>query len=935
MSTTGTPFRAENEAQARALAFLQFDVLPDSNVGFPKPGDRVADFLIEREIGRGGMGVVYRALQVSVGRSVALKLVPHDPAGLSSSELLRLQREGRMLASVRHEAIVGLHAAGAVPGFHYVAVDLIDGVTLKDVMLGRAPMLPHPGEPGWLPFVLRALHKIAGALGAAHQRGIVHRDVKPANVLVDRVGRPFLVDFGLAREDRRTGATLTSGFVGTPQYASPEQARGELLDPRSDVFSFGAMAFEALCGRSPFEGSTTSGLLESVQRAAPAWPDPSRVPRDVRIVLETCLEKCPQDRYDDARDVEAELGRILRFEPIHASSPGKIRRLWRRLLRPSTRVVTISAIGALLVVTATMVGMLVRRGALLERLEAGARLVRVDQLFQHGDTSESEEELARLVRIEPPIPGAAGRLADLHLFRRENEAAAALYGRETAAAGATLADWCGLRLARAGQDGVRPVDDPSVAIPGRTDRDFALFALYREAQTNFDAALEAIDRALELRPSCFEWRRIRARNLTRLGRTADAIRELRLASEIRRNDRSVTLSLAVALESAGRQEEAEAVVRSTLSVTPDDPVLVAELSCCLRRSYRRREAMETARRAYALAPDEGRAIDALAFNLMAEESFDEARALLTAAGERHGDSPEIVYRRACLERMTGHLALAEELEVRLEAMARRDDAWTAMALGLKGDLQMDRGCEADAVETFARLESSEPESAEWPWRRGKALLEDGRVAEAEASVRRSLELDPSRTDVLYTHGRVLRLLGRRWDALVAYERALALKPDWGQTYYWIADVWFDLGEPRVSLRYLREALARHPNWMDAWVLQAICHRDLGDLDDAIDSYARALEERSHAPVRADRAELLQRVGRDREALVEFERAIHDDPNLPTAWCGEGILRLDSEDPSIRDPFEAMRLLRRALELDPDNAEYCDVLSRARITLGLD
>jgi tetratricopeptide (TPR) repeat protein len=930
----GTSFRPENELQARAIAFLQFDAEPAANVEFPKPGDRVADFVVECEIGRGATGVVYRARQLSADRSVALKLVPHDREGLSGSELLRLQREGRILASVCHEAIIGLHAAGAVPGFHYVAVDLVDGVTLRQILQGRAPGFPRPGEPAWLPFVLRTLHKVAGALGAAHRRGIVHRDVKPANVLVDRTGRPFLVDFGLAREDRRTGATLTSGFVGTPQYASPEQARGEPLDARSDVFSFGSMAFEAVFGCAPFEGATTADLLASVRRDAPRWPDDRHVPRDVRTVLETCLENSPRDRYRDALEVEAELGRILRFERVRATRPGPVRRTWRRLRRPSARVVVAAAVFAVVALATIVASWTARRSALVARLEAQSQLAGIDSFFHRGDDDAYERALGPLFEIDPPLPGVAGRLADVRLLRDDFESAAALYERESATA-PSLADWCGVRLARAALAGATPIDEPSAALRAQTDRDDALLALYEDARRRPAAALEAIDRAIALRPSCFAWRLERARCLRRLGRTTEAIGELRLANEIRRDDRRVTLPLAIALDAAGRHPEAEAVLRSALAAAPGDAVLLAELSVALRAQFRRDEAMSTARRALALAPEEPRVIDALATNLITEEAYDQARTLLESAAARHPDSPEIAHRRAYLERATGHLDAAKECANRLDALTVRNDDWTATALELHGLLQLDSGSTKDAIATFARLESMEPESAEGPWRLGKALLADDQASAAEAAVSRALAIDATRTDVLYTEGQVLRRLGRAWDALVVYERALALRPEWGQTYFWMADVWFDLGEPRAALRYLPLALERHPNWMDAWVLQAICEEKLGDLEAAADSYARALEARPHPPVRSDRGEILQRLGRDREALAEFERARRDDPNLATAWCGEGLLRLDSTDAAVRDPVEGERLLERALELDPDSDEYCGYVARARHDLGLE
>ncbi len=267
------------------------------------PGSRVGPYEIIEPIGRGGMGEVYRAHDVRLRRNVAIKTVASgaldDPAMRE-----RFAREARAVAALSHPNILAIYDVGEYDGIPYVAVELLEGDTLR----------PHLGtSPLPLSTALDYAVQIGRGLAAAHERGIVHRDLKPENIFVTRDGQVKLLDFGLATEpageigDEATRAARTeAGLVlGTAGYMSPEQARGEPTGTHSDIFSFGCVLYEMLAGRRAFAGDSRIDTLHAVLKEHP--PDltnlRSDVPQPLNRVVRRCLEKAPESRFQTARDL--------------------------------------------------------------------------------------------------------------------------------------------------------------------------------------------------------------------------------------------------------------------------------------------------------------------------------------------------------------------------------------------------------------------------------------------------------------------------------------------------------------------------------------------------------------------------------------------------------------------------------------------------------
>ncbi|MBX3437809.1 MAG: serine/threonine protein kinase, partial [Planctomycetaceae bacterium] len=276
------------------------------------------------EIGRGGMGIVYRARQRALGSIVALKLVRWSRFA-SPDELRRFASEARAAAGLRHPNIVAVHDVGECFGQHYLAMDFVESGSLADRLAEGAL---DPREAAEL------LVTIARAVEYLHQHKIVHRDLKPANILLDRQGIPYVTDFGLAKIFEGDGTETASGtIIGTPRYMAPEQAAGKCSDvsPRSDIYSLGAILYEMLTGRPPFVAENPLDTLLLVLEAAPEplrkWS--SRVPRDLEAVCLRCLEKDPQDRFTSAAELVQQLEHFIKEEPVQLPPSSFVQRIQR------------------------------------------------------------------------------------------------------------------------------------------------------------------------------------------------------------------------------------------------------------------------------------------------------------------------------------------------------------------------------------------------------------------------------------------------------------------------------------------------------------------------------------------------------------------------------------------------------------------------------
>lgn len=310
-------------------------------------GQTLGGFELLDVIGRGGMGVVYRARQTALERDVAVKVLTLDLAD-EPRRLARFRTEALATARIDDPRIVKVLAVGEERGIRYLAMELVAGHSLHEEFirqrsddLRRDGLLPRPDSPAACLEIAGFFAEIAAALHRAHAAGVLHRDIQPKNLLIDSMRRPRIIDFGLARLLDAPRVTRSGEIAGTPCYMSPEQirARRDGVDHRTDVYSLGAVLYEALTRRPPFQGDTSQQVMErivcdDVPRADLVQPT---VPRDLATVCARALEKEPERRFASASDFADELRRVAAGEAVHSVAPGPLARALRRVRRRPTR----------------------------------------------------------------------------------------------------------------------------------------------------------------------------------------------------------------------------------------------------------------------------------------------------------------------------------------------------------------------------------------------------------------------------------------------------------------------------------------------------------------------------------------------------------------------------------------------------------------------
>jgi TolB-like protein/Tfp pilus assembly protein PilF/predicted Ser/Thr protein kinase len=314
------------------------------------------DYELLQEIGRGGQGVVYRARQKSLNRIVALKVIGVG-RWATETHLRRFRLEAEAAARLNHPSIVPIHEIGEREGCCYFSMNLIEGGQLDEVVRREAISIRRAAE---------TMAKLARTVHYAHEHGILHRDIKPGNVLLDAEGEPHLTDFGLARlAERESAITRTTDMLGTPSYMAPEQATGNnaALTEAADVYGLGAVLYHLLTGRPPFVGPTTYETIRLVLETEPRQPRTTnpKVDRDLSTICLKCLEKDPQRRYSSALALGEDLERWLRREPIRARHSGPLIRGKKWLQRKPATAVAVASLAGL----AVAVGVIIWKSALI------------------------------------------------------------------------------------------------------------------------------------------------------------------------------------------------------------------------------------------------------------------------------------------------------------------------------------------------------------------------------------------------------------------------------------------------------------------------------------------------------------------------------------------------------------------------------------------
>ncbi len=397
----------------------EIDLNPDivSDLKKEQPPQTIGDFKIISEIGSGGMGTVYEAQQISLKRKVALKVLP-PYLSFSDDAVLKFKREAEAGGRQSHPGIVAVYAVGEEDGVHYIAQELIEGG--RNLADRLAEFRKEKQQPtGYFRMVAQLIVEVAGALHSAHSSGVIHRDVKPSNILLTPNGIPKITDFGLAKVEDALALSRTGDFAGTPYYMSPEQAMSQRIgiDHRTDIFSLGVTLYEMLTLERPFEGETSQEVLRKIMLQDPRDPRKvnDRVPRDLAVISLKAMEKLPASRYETMEEFAGDLRRFLSGDVIKAKPAGPVARLWKRARRSPafSTVLGVAALSVLALIVSIpwyMASLKVQRDKAVNAEKIAAD--RYNQVLRLSDAKRLSQLVAREENLWPAVSENTRKMKD-------------------------------------------------------------------------------------------------------------------------------------------------------------------------------------------------------------------------------------------------------------------------------------------------------------------------------------------------------------------------------------------------------------------------------------------------------------------------------------------------------------------------------------------
>jgi Flp pilus assembly protein TadD/tRNA A-37 threonylcarbamoyl transferase component Bud32 len=863
---------------------------PAAEQGTSAPGTEtrsVGDYELLEEIGRGGMGVVYKARQKSLGRLVALKMIRAGTLAVAA-DVERLRNEAEIVAQLDHPHIVPIHEVGDHDGQPYFSMKLIEGASLAQ-HLARFQADARSAA--------RLIFAVAQAVHHAHQRGILHRDLKPSNILLDAEGRPLVTDFGLARRVAADSSLTQSGaLVGTPSYMTPEQASGKkgTITTATDVYGLGALLYALLTGRPPFRGETVLDILEQVKGREPEPPSQSnrRVDRDLETICLKCLAKEPPRRYSSAEAVAQDLERYLAGKPIQARPLGRLARLWRWCRR---NPVLAGAAALLLAASLLFAGNLWR----LERQAAATEQAVADDL-READLLQQQERWSETLQV---LERASGRLAaggppplrqrveqrrtNVAMVARLEEARLQLRAAGPEEDDSTGADQAyaaafasyGLNLETLAPEEaaerirtspirtqlVAALDDWAIArrtIRKEGDTTWkVLLAVARAAdpdawRNDLRDALERRDQkglerlaasgqVVELPPSSLV---LLGRALQEKGAIKQAVAVLRQAQRHHPHQFWINFELAYNLYLSQQWEEAIRFYTAALAIRPQSALVRVALGAVLPKKGAVDEAIAVCNEAIRLKPDYAYAYNNLGIalknkGLQHKEALDEA---VAAYKEAIRLKPKFAEAYDNLGVVLGHKgAWKEALDAHRKAIdLKRGDA---EAYGNLGHTLVRKGDLDDAITAFREAIRLKPKFAGFHNDLGVALTRKNALDAAFAALKEAIRLDPRFAQAFRNLGVVLYRKGASAEGIVALKKAILLEPNFADAYYNLGRVFQDKGVLDEAITAYEQTIRIQADYAEAHCNLGHAYLKQGRFADGLTALRRGHELGSQRP----------------------------------------------------------------------------------------
>jgi tetratricopeptide (TPR) repeat protein len=898
---------------------------------------------------------------------VALKVLPFA-AALDARQLQRFKNEAQAAAVLHHTHIVPVFGIGCERGVHYYAMQLIDGQSLAQVISDQkqsggssaalastpspAARATEPDIPNPTPFhtAARLAMQAAHALEYAHQLGIVHRDVKPANLLLDGRGDLWVTDFGLAHCRNQAALTMAGDLVGTLRYMSPEQALGLPggMDPRTDLYSLGATLYELLTFQPAFPGTERQELLRQIGDTEPRAVRQlnKAVPAELETIVLKAMARNPAERYATAGELADDLQRFLNDEPIRARRPALVQqaRRWARRHQPTVWSAAVALLGTLTVLAAC-VGWVVRDRAAQQARTAAvveAAVQEARQFQREGNWPRAQAAADRAAALlagadSPELRQSVGNLLadfrmvvwveDVRLLRTglrdghfdvatadgayesafrdygidvaaqdPGEAAARIAARSIRAElAAALDGWAEIRRGLAHPGGLSW--QKLLAIARQADSDPQRAAL-RDAVLRGDRQ-RLVERAAylakqanddEIRELSPVTLMLLAESLRVLGALDDATALLRRAQPQHSGDFWINHMLGAYLDwmRPPQSDEALRYYTAAVALRPESPGARLNLGNALAAKGRHDDALAAYHAAIALKPD-----------------YAEAHCNLGIVLEKQGrhDEAVVAYRKA--------LAWKPDLV----------EAHTNLGIALQKEERVD-----EAIALFRRAIALRPSCAEAYCNLGSALLQVGRLEEALTACRQALLRNHDYPEAFNNLGLAFQRRGQLRQAVAAYRRAIDLKPELPQAHFNLGLVFGEQGRLDEALATFRRMLALEPNSAEAYTNIGHLLARKGQTDGAAAAFRRAVAlDPRLVTAHFNLGIILADQGNLNEAAAEYERVLRLEPRHAAAHydLGNALKELNRLE-------EAVTAYRQAIALKPDYAEaYCNLAGALR------
>ncbi|MBI3268816.1 MAG: protein kinase [Planctomycetes bacterium] len=870
-------------------------ILEGSGDGSPPPAvlpaasalGQVGEYALLRELGRGGMGVVYEAIQTSLGRRVALKVL--NPAAISEEKVQRFKREAEAVAKLNHRNIIKVYGAGQDANkVYWYAMEYLEGKTADVVAMEEKPPLARIARWG---------SHAADALDYAHSLGIIHRDIKPANLMVVPGDNLVIMDYGLARDLSASELTASGQVLGTPRYMSPEQAEGERggIDGRTDIYSLGASLYELLAGRPLFEGETVAAILQKIIFEEPAslCARCPAVPKDLETIVFKSLAKEPERRYATAGELHEDLERFLRGDPILARPASLLAKGIRKVRRNRALSATV-AVSLVVVGSVSAAYLLHRRGS-----EARAReMARGNGLLESREFQAAIEVYSRVLDEKPDLQEARLQRARALALKGDRAGARADLDVVLAAeprSGRALLERGQLRSREGDAPGA--VQDLSGALEASPGNDLALVARgwalvdagdLPAAGKDFDAAAEATHAAkLRALALCGQGVVAMSRGESERARTL-----FDLAVETDIECYRAYLERGRAHQAAGRygqavQDLTQAVKRETKGFEA-----LLERARAYHSQFSEESALADCREAASRAPADFRPLWAEARYTYDAQRSAELTGRVLAANPLLAEAWAL---QGWLRLVRGEAAAASDFQRALDLR----NGWAEALAGLAGAALRHGDVDA-ALELSGRAVAADPEFGEAHGARAEALEKKGDSVAAREEYALSERFSSKLALEAMSYARMWSLwdefhnLEKRkeniegmetgaWNIVRIAARLIRVRPHFALAPLLAARALWMINEPEKALLLANQALQRDPFLGEAYLFRARLRTDHARTRDPAAGLADA--ERA-AQLLPDDARALERIGLARYyqddfggALEAYDRALKKAPDL--------------------------------------------------------